>query len=94
MNTPWSSFLVCSPFFCLKKMRAAPDKRETARTIKPATKPKMQYTMIKPRMDVASLYSHEFERFLESLEHGITDVLAVFSLFCHVVSLLSLLPYR
>jgi len=45
--------------------------------------------------DVASLYSHEFERFLESLEHGITDVLAVFSLFCHVVSLLSLLlPHR
>ena len=42
--------MVCSPFFCLKKMRAAPAKRETARIIKPATKPKKQYTMMKPRM--------------------------------------------
>lgn len=50
MNTPCSSFLVCNPFFCLKKMRAAPEQRETARTTRPTTKPRMQYAMIKPRM--------------------------------------------
>lgn len=50
MNTPCSSFLVCNPFFCLKKMRAAPEQRETARTTRPTTKPRMQYAMMKPRM--------------------------------------------
>ena len=37
--------------------------------------------------DIASLYAHEFKRLLESLEHGVADVLAVFCLFCHVVHL-------
>ena len=36
--------------------------------------------------DIASLNTHEFKRLLESFEHGITDILAVFCLFCHVVS--------
>ena len=50
MNTPCSSFLVCNPFFCLKKMSAAPEQMETARTTRPTTKPRMQYAMMKPRM--------------------------------------------
>ena len=37
--------------------------------------------------DIASLNTHEFKRLLESLEHGVADVLAVFCLFCHVVHL-------
>lgn len=50
MNTPCSSFLVCNPFLCLKKISAAPVHRVTARMVSPATNPRMQYTMIKLRI--------------------------------------------
>ena len=62
MNTPCSSFLVCNPFFCLKKMRAAPaEDGSTNGTGSPG--------------DIASLEPHEFKGLLETLEHGIAYVL-------------------
>lgn len=85
MNTPCSSFLVCNPFFCLKKMRAAPEQRETARTTRPTTKTENAICYDKAENgstngtgcpgDVASLEPHKFKGLLETLEHGIAYVL-------------------
>ena len=80
MNTPCSSFLVCNPFFCLKKMRAAPSKNHK-------TNHKAENAICYDKAedgstngtgcpgDVASLEPHKFKGLLETLEHGIAYVL-------------------